>query len=112
MMLQMFVNGSKSIASERAKANEELKGDPIMRSDSAQAFKVKSLDVDVPKSSKGKNVKFAKPQPKPAANDKVVTRKILPQTAEEMNQAELKNLLGHLEEFKARTQATQDCIQS
>jgi hypothetical protein len=36
MMLQMFINGGKSIVSERAKVNEELKGDPIFRSDSAQ----------------------------------------------------------------------------
>ena len=36
MMLKMFINGGKSIASERAKVNEELISDNIMRSDSAQ----------------------------------------------------------------------------
>jgi len=66
-MLKMFVNGAQSMASERVKSNEELKGDPISRSDSAQAFKVKSLEVDLPKSGKPKNVKFAKGQQKPDA---------------------------------------------
>lgn len=103
MMLQMFINGGKSMSSERAKANEELKGDPIVRSDSAQAFKVKSLEVDLPKSGKQKNVKFAKAHQKPDAQGKVITRKTLPRAAEDFQKSEIVTMLGHLEEFKART---------
>ena len=124
-MLQMFINGGKSIVSERAKVNEELKGDPIFRSDSAQEITKRQLEEaeiqihrplsqvyrngqkSATTSGKPSKQKVSKPiRGQHIAQGKVLTRKNLPQAAEDFKQNEMFNLLSHLEEFKARTQAT------